>query len=97
MEELTAQFDNVPEGEVKFKAITDRQAFIIHNPDIEANLVEISGYDLSIRFNMEYLKSLEDVEAALDGLTEMFRKIIMDELLKNTQIDANTPNNQNNK
>lgn len=73
------------EPTIEFKSISDRTAYIIQNQDTSKNLVEISGYDLNIAFNMEYINSIEDVELAITGLSDLFRGIIMDNLLKNKQ------------
>lgn len=72
----------VDEPRVEFKMISDRSVFNIVNEDINKTLVEISGYDLQINFNMEYLNSIEDVEAAITGLGNLFRDIIMEKLLE---------------
>ena len=63
MAEETVQ--TVDEPRVEFKMISDRSVCKIVNEDINQTLVEISGYDLQINFNMEYLNSIEDVEAAV--------------------------------
>lgn len=72
----------VAEPTITFKVITDRDQFLINNADTKETLVEISGYDLSIDFNMKHINSMEDVESAVGGLGEMFRKIILDKLLE---------------
>ncbi len=72
----------VDEPHVEFKMITDRSVFNIVNEEIDKTLVEISGYDLQINFNMEYINSIKDVEAAINGLGNLFRDIIMEKLLE---------------
>lgn len=72
----------INEPRVEFKSISDRTIFKIINESINENLVEISGYDLQINFNMEYINSVEDVEAAVEGIGNLFRQIIMDKLLE---------------
>ena len=72
----------VDEPRVEFKMISDRSVYNIVNEDINKTLVEISGSDLQINFNMEYLNSIEDVEAAVTGLGNLFRDIIMEKLLE---------------
>ena len=72
----------VDEPRVEFKMISDRSVYNIVNEDINKTLVEISGYDLQINFNMEFLNSIEDVEAAVTGLGNLFRDIIMEKLLE---------------
>lgn len=72
----------VPEAEVKFKIISDRDVMNVVNADSSEVLIEISGYDLQINFNMEYLKSVEDIDAACNGIAQLFRDTIMDKLLE---------------
>ena len=72
---------------VEFKSITDRTVFSIINDEIKQTLVEISGYDLLVNFNMEYINSLEDVEAAVGGIGDLFRRIIMDKLLEHKKLN----------
>lgn len=80
-----AELDKMPkmqdEPKVTFKSVSDRDVFRVTNPDIDQVLVEISGYDLQINFNMDFIKTMEDVEAALEGMGEIWRKIIMAQLL----------------
>jgi hypothetical protein len=70
------------EPKVVFRSISDRSVYNIINDEIKQTLVEISGYDLQINFNLEYINSIEDVEAAVGGLGDLFRQIIMDKLLE---------------
>ena len=69
-------------SEIEFRVISDKGLLAIKNPDINKNLVEISGYDLQVNFNMEYLNSIEDVEAAVNGISDLFRELIMEKLLE---------------
>lgn len=77
------------EPKVQFKYLSDRDVFLIKNEEIDQPLAEISGYDLQINFNMEFIKSMEDVEAVIQGMGELWRKIILSQLLqsKNEQTD----------
>ena len=72
----------VHEPTVEFKLLSDRSVYNVINPELNKTLVEISGYDLQINFNMEYLNSIQDVEAAIEGLGTLFRDIIMGKLLE---------------
>nr|DAV48434.1 MAG TPA: hypothetical protein [Caudoviricetes sp.] len=76
------KLSTVPEAEVKFKIISDRDVMNVINADSSEVLIEISGYDLQINFNMEYLKSVEDIDAACNGVAQLFRDTIMDKLLE---------------
>lgn len=74
-------YSQISEPTVTFKAISDRITREIINAETKQILVHISGYDLQINFNMQFLKSVEDVEAACNGLSQLFRDIIMGQLL----------------
>lgn len=84
---LHVKMDETPVNEprVEFRLISDRSVFNVINQEIQKTLVEISGYDLQIKFNLEYLNSIADVEAAIDGLSKLFREIIMEKLLEDKQ------------
>lgn len=87
-QEQEGVYSKINEPTVHFKLITDRIIREINNPDINQTLVRISGYDLQIEYNLQYLKSVEDIEAACQGLADLFRKEILDILLKrNKQSD----------
>lgn len=79
-------YSHVDEPVVQFKVNSDRIVREVINADTKQVLVHISGYDLQINFNMQYLKSVEDVEAACGGISQLFRDIIMEKLL-----DGNKP------
>lgn len=82
MEEEKKLIDTTDEPTVEFKMIADRTVFSIVNDEIKQTLVEISGYDLMVNFNMEYINSIEDVEAAVGGIADLFRREIMSKLLE---------------
>ncbi len=82
---LDAELPEVDEPTVEFKYRTDRIAFTVKNEEINQILVEISGYDLQINFNMEYINNISDVEAAVSGISDMFRNLIMNKLLEYKQ------------
>jgi hypothetical protein len=75
-------YSKVNEPTVKFKLISDRIIREVINAETKQTLVHISGYDLQINFNMQFLKSVEDVEAACEGIAQLFRDMIMTQLLK---------------
>lgn len=78
-----APVQQITEPTRAFKAISDLTVYKIVNDDIKQTLVEITGYDVNINFNMSYLRSVEDVEAACDGISQLFRDLIMEKLLGN--------------
>ena len=73
------------EPQVVFNAISDKAAFLIKSHDNKTTLVEISGYGLEVNFNMQYMKSMIDVDEVVNGISEMFRSIITDKLLNGKQ------------
>lgn len=77
------------EPRVVFRSISDRDVLRVYREDTEQTLAEISGYDLAISFNLKFINSVQDVEAVLEGLSELFRDAIMKQMLedKNKQND----------
>lgn len=71
----------VEEPTVEFKVISDRDAMTIVNEELGQVMVEISGYDLKIDLNMAYINTIEEVEAACEGISQLFRETIMEILL----------------
>lgn len=70
------------EPRVVFRSISDRDVLRIYREDTEQTLAEISGYDLAISFNLKFINSVQDVEAVLEGLSELFRDAIMKQMLE---------------
>ena len=85
MEEENVQLPDVDEPEVKFKLISGRDVMNVENADTGERLIEISGYDLQINFNMQYLKTIEDITAACKGVADLFRETIMEKLLESSK------------
>lgn len=80
--EAREEMNLVDEPKVEFRSITDRITYVVTDPAVDNKVVvEISGYDLDFSFNLELIRSIEDVEAVLAGLTDMFRDKLMSELL----------------
>lgn len=76
-------YSHIEEPTVRFRVNSDRIVREVINADNNQILVHISGYDLQINFNMQFLKSVEDVEAACNGIAQLFRDMIMSQLLDN--------------
>lgn len=80
------KYPDVDEPVVQFKMISDRDIYrVVSERNKDLTLIEISGYDLNIGFNMEHLRSLEDINAAGEAIGIMFKEIILDRLLSNKQ------------
>nr|UVY05094.1 MAG: hypothetical protein [Bacteriophage sp.] len=69
------------EPEVVFNSQSDRRFFSVKSEDGNETMMEISGYDLDVRFNRNVIKTIQDVESLLDGIKDLFRKIIMEDLI----------------
>ena len=69
------------EPEVVFNSQSDRRFFSVKSEDGKETMMEISGYDLAVRFNRNAIKTVQDVESLLDGIKDLFRKIIMEDLI----------------
>lgn len=78
------------EPKVVFRAMSDRDVLRIYNEETDQTLAEVSGYDLEINFNMQFINSIQDVEAALEGIKELFRQSLMKQMLgdKNKQSEG---------
>ncbi len=81
MSETNEVVTPVSEPTVTFKSISDRMIMDVVNADNKEVLIQISGYDLRIDFNMQYLRSIQDVEAAVGGIAQLFRDAIMEAAL----------------
>lgn len=88
-EENSLPISNEPE--VVFNLESDRRFLAVKTEDGSQTMMEISGYDLDVRFNQDAIRTVQDVEALLDGLKEMFRKLIMADVLGENKSD--TPEN----
>ena len=77
----------VHESIVEFKMLSDRTVYQVLSERNKEVMVEISGYDLQINFNLEHINSVQDIEAAAGGLTQLFREIITEQLLEHKQKD----------
>lgn len=88
IKEEDVQLEPIKEPTIIFRTISDRSVMTIASAETEKTLVQISGYDLQIDFNMEYINSMQDVEAAVKGLGDLFRDIILDKLFKDKSQQA---------
>lgn len=89
MEETKRKTNYDPEPEVVFKAYSDKRVFAVQT-ETGRTLLEISGYDLKAGFDTSLLKSVEDVENMLEGVKDLFRRLVMEELLNPAQKQEET-------
>lgn len=83
-----AQFSNEPE--VVFNAMSDKRIFGVKSEEDGTMVFEISGYDLQIKFNRDKLQSVEEIEGVLEGIKDVFRKLILQDLLDKNEASSNT-------
>lgn len=69
------------EGVVQFRERSDLTVFQILDEKTGRVMAYISGYALDINFNLGELKSVESIEQLIDGIGNMFRKIVLDKIV----------------
>ena len=75
------------EPEVVFNTLSDRRILAVHTHE---TIMEISGYDLQINFNRDKLQNIADIESMLDGLKDLFRRVVMQDLLESNVEKTNS-------
>ena len=73
-----------------FNTISDRRILAVHTEDTHETIMEISGYDLQINFNRDKLQNIADIESMLDGLKDLFRRVVMQDLLESNVEKTNS-------
>ena len=73
----------VNENIVQFRERSDLTIMQIIDEENREVMGYISGYALDIKFNLEELNSVEKIEQFINGLGNVFRKIIIDSALGN--------------
>lgn len=86
MTQENPELPSVEETIVNFRMLSDRTVYSIVNEATNQPMVEISGYALNFLFNMEYINTVEDIETACSGLSQLFRELIMEKLLEQKQM-----------
>lgn len=69
------------EPEVVFNTLSDLVVLSVQTEDTHETIMEISGYGLQIKFDRDKLQNIADVESMLDGIKELFRRMVMNDLL----------------
>ena len=78
------------EPEVVFYTLSDRRILAVQTEDTHETIMEISGYDLQINFNRDKLQNIADIESMLDGLKDLFRRVVMQDLLESNVEKTNS-------
>lgn len=72
----------VLENTVEFKEITDKNVFAVVDDETKRTLAEITGYDIKVKYNLEEINSQEDIEVVSNGIAEIFKEMLINNLLK---------------
>ena len=75
--------DDKDEPTKTFKALSDLRTFQIIDKSNNNIMAVISGYELDINFNLAILDNTEKVEQLVNGISQVFREILMEKLLGN--------------
>lgn len=70
------------ENIVQFREASDMTIFQITEEHSGRVMMVIAGYGLQIKFNMAELRTTEHIEQLLGGLSDLFRKMIVEQALK---------------
>lgn len=72
------------EKDVTFKEISDKTVYNV--VDEEGHPVaEITGYDIGVKYNLEKIKTPEDIDAVSAGIADIFKELLISTLLSNNQ------------
>lgn len=80
---LKEALSKVPEQTVTFKLLSDRSVMEVRSEVANVSVAEISGYDLQVKFNMQYINSVDDIENLLEGMKMLFRKMLLTQIMEN--------------
>lgn len=69
------------EKSISFKP-SEKMVYGVLNYDGNELMATITGYDLSISFNMRIINSLADAENCADALANVFYEALMEELIQ---------------
>lgn len=64
-----------------FNTLSDRRILAVQTEDTHETIMEISGYDLQ-QILIDKLQNIADIESMLDGLKDLFRRVVMQDLLE---------------
>lgn len=69
------------EEKIEFLELSDKQVWSVADEDSNEPLAEISGYDLKIKVNMSKVKTPSDIDDVAQGMSEVFKEVIISKLL----------------
>lgn len=71
---------NIKGDKIEFEFVDDKDIYLIKDID-GRTLCEITGYGVQIKFNLDNLNTPSDIDLAVDGIGQLFREIITEQLL----------------
>lgn len=77
------------EPEVVFKALSDKRLLQVQTEKEHYTVMEISGYDLQIAFNRDLLNDIADIESMLEGVKDLFRRLLLKDFVENPSEKTN--------
>lgn len=69
-----------------FNAHSDKMIYGVSSDNGKEILVEVSGYDLRVKFNLDLINSLDDAENACFALANVFFKTLFEQLLEEQKV-----------
>lgn len=70
------------EEKVTFNAHSDLMVYGVSTEDGKEMIVEISGYDMKTKFNMDKINSIDDAEYACQAMSNVFFKALFETMLE---------------
>jgi len=78
---IIGAFDMEIERKITFNEISSKGKVVVVHPKTNESLAEITGYGLSVKFNMELIKTTEDIDAVTKGIGDSFKELLMQQLM----------------
>lgn len=80
--DLTTNKPAINEPIVQFRQNSDYTIFEVDEEKSRKPMMIIAGYGLEIKFNIAELRTTERIEQLLQGVTSIFRKMILEQALQ---------------
>ena len=70
------------EKKVEFNEITGKTVYAVTNEDTGVTMAEITGYDIEVKFNMEAINTIEEIDATVSGIASIFKDLLLNNMLE---------------
>ncbi|MGL5691109.1 MAG: hypothetical protein ACRDD8_09835 [Bacteroidales bacterium] len=67
---------------VYFDIVNDKDIYLIKDEN-GRTMAELKGYNVEIIFNLDVINTKEDIDTTVNGIAELFREKITEQLLDN--------------